>query len=104
MKITFLILIWLLFSFSGWLAVVKFFTLPHHGGDYCGQDLSWCDCVLMAIFSLMPIVNVSMNCFWIWYLRQLIKRRPLIKFPNCKFNVKLPKFPVAIHGKKSSNG
>jgi hypothetical protein len=100
-----LIVAYLLFGFSGWLAVVKFFTHPHFEQNLTnksyrqvsGHDLSWCECIAFAIIALIPVSNISMNTFWFWVWRQHIKRRPLIKWPRFKFpKCKLPKCPVAI--------
>lgn len=110
MSIAFFIVSYLAFSASGWLAVVKFFTYPHTekswpaGNSYRvvpGLDLSWCECVVFAAISLLPFVNISMNLFWLWVLRQKIKRRPLVNWPRFVFQKgKLPKCPVAIQGRK----
>lgn len=89
---------YLLFCASGFLAVVKYFIMPH----WCayrkayedGLDMTWCDIVLVAVFSLIPMFNLSANLFWLWVLRQRIKRRPLIKWPL--------KGLVAIRGKKAA--
>lgn len=100
-----IISVYLLFCLSGFVAVVKFFTMPHWNSYakeyYDGLDVSWCDLFWIALLSLIPLANVSMNAFWLWILRQQFKRRPLIKWP--KFTLpkcKLPKCPIAIRGKK----
>lgn len=100
---------YLAFGFSGWLAVVKFFTHAHTEKNWRedgyhlepGQDLSWCEITSMAVLALLPVANVSSNLFWFWVWRQHIKRRPLINWPKLKLpKCKLPKCPVAIRGTK----
>jgi hypothetical protein len=100
------IIAYLLFSFSGFVAVVKFFTNPHVKelcGVYrteAGLDLSWCEVILIAVISLLPVLQISGNLFWFWVFRQHIKRRPLINWPCIKFpRWNLPKCPIAIRGK-----
>ncbi len=107
MSIVLLIVAYLLFSFAGWVAVIKFFTLPHIETGYSGRnywepglDVSWCECIVFVLMALLPIFNVSMNLFWIWLLRQKVNRRPLIKWPKISFP-KLPQCPIAIHGRAS---
>lgn len=99
------IVAYLLFSASGFWAILKFFTMPHWD-DYQkaytdGFDVSWCEIFLLAIGSLVPLFNVSMNSFWLWVLRQQIKRRPLINWPLITMpKCKLPKCPIAVRGQK----
>lgn len=105
---TLFIIAYLAFAFSGWVAVVKFFTNPHTEQNWrdsgyhleSGQDLSWCESIAFAVLALLPI-NISMNLFWFWVWRQHIKRRPLINWPKFKLpKCRLPKCPVAIRGTK----
>jgi hypothetical protein len=103
---TLIIIGYLAFSFSGWLALVKFCTYPHvekwKSGyrSMPGFDLSWCACTWIAVACLTPIVNISANLYWLWVLRQKIKRRPLIKWPKIRFpKCHLPKCPIAIRAK-----
>ena len=94
---------YLLFSASGVWAVVKYFTMPHWNPCYEaeGLDVSWCLLVVMVIVSLIPPVNVSMNCFWLLVIRQQIKRRPLIKWSRFTLpKINLPKCPIAVSGKR----
>lgn len=104
-----LLIAYLAFAFTGWLAVVKFYTNPHTEKHWSGRgyhresgfDLSWCACIWIAVFALMPVANISMNAFWLWVLRQQIKRRPLIKWSKFKLpKCKLPKCPIAIRAVK----
>lgn len=103
----FLILLYLLWSASGFFAILLFFIKPHreyywgevHQTD--GLDVSWCELTGMAIASLIPIVNFSMNLFWFWHLRQRINRWPLVRWPKVKFP-KLPKCGVAVKGRPVS--
>ena len=106
-----LVIAYLAFAFSGWMAVMKFFTHPHTEENWrepgyhltSGMDLSWCECITMAVIALTP-ANISMNLFWLWVWRQHIKRRPLIKWPKFKLpKCKLPKCPVAIRGIKGDD-
>jgi len=108
---TTLLIAYLAFSFSAWLAVVKFFVNPHmeknlYDSGYhseSGFDLSWCECTAMVALALTPGFNVAMNLFWFWVLRQHIDRRPLIKWPSFKMpKCKLPKCPIAIRGTRVS--
>ena len=96
-----LVVAYLLFSASGFLALVKYFTMPQYDDDDDGLDVSWCEVFAFAIVSLIPMMNVAANSFWLWVLRQQIKRRPLIRWP--KFNlpkISFPKCPIAVRGRK----
>jgi hypothetical protein len=93
-----LIIAYLVFAFTGWMAVMKYFTEPDYD-EISGIDVSWCDCILFAIFSLTPF-NISMNIFWFSLLRRKIKRRPLINCPRISFpKIHWPKCSVAIRAK-----
>jgi hypothetical protein len=94
-----LIIAYLVFAFTGWMAVMKLFTEPDYDESE-GLDFSWCECIAFAICSLIPIVNISMNAFWFSLLRRKIKRRPLINCPRISFpKIHWPKCSVAIRAK-----
>lgn len=104
---TLLVLLYLLWSLSGFFAVLLFFIKPHR--DYYwgevhqtdGLDVSWCELIVMALSALIPIINFSMNLFWLWHLRQKINRCPLIQWPKVKFP-KIPKCGIAVKGRPAS--
>ena len=87
---------YLLFCASGCLAVVKLFTMPRWNSFLKkyddGLNVSWCELLVIMVLALIPIANVSMNCFWLWVLRRQI-------WPHFK----LPKCPIAIHGGKAND-
>lgn len=107
---------YLLFSFSGWLATVKFFTLGDWDEDWRvrgayrkepGFDLSWCEVFWFAVVALVPVVNVGMNSFWFWVLYQQYRDRhegrhlfelSEVKLPKCN----LPQCPVAIKARRTN--
>lgn len=105
------VIAYLAFCFTGWLATIKLFTDTRKRYSVLrgvwiqeGVDLSWCEVIAMALFSLVPIVNISMNILWLDALRQKINRWPLINWPKISLpQFKLPKCPIAIHGKRSQD-
>lgn len=98
-----LVAAYLLFSFSGWLAVVKFFTLPHWERNYFGTgykqspgfDLSWCGAIAFGALSLIPLAGAAMNSYWAWVLYQQYRNRH-----EGKHVFRARKCPVAIKAKK----
>ena len=104
---------WFLFSCSGTLACVKLFTIGHYKkhwktGEYIkegGFDISLCTLSILFALSFFPPYAVLGNLFWLWVLRQQIKRRPLIKWPKWNFpiesKIKWPECPIVFKGEKS---
>lgn len=104
---TLLVLLYLLWSASGFFAVLLFFIKPHRD-YYCGQihrtegvDVTWCMLTMMALMALVPIFNFSMNLYWLWHLRQKIDRCPLIQWPKIKWP-KWPKCGIAVKARPVS--
>lgn len=75
-----IILASLLFSFSGWVALIKYMTEPCDGLP--GEDVTYCGAFWLGLASLLPVAAIAFNLFWIFSL--------VLKFPKC---------PVAFKGK-----
>lgn len=76
-----LIILWLLLSFTGWLAVIKFFTGASHGRR--GVDVTYCGAFWLGVVSLLPPITLAFNFFWVL----------MLKLPECPvaFKARRPK-------------
>ena len=69
---------YLLFSLSGWWAVLRFFITPSYCGDGCwtdGLDITYTEAIVFALMALVPLVGqVACNTFWISTLGRMFLR------------------------------
>jgi len=74
---------YLLFSISGFCAVLLYFINPTDGRK--GIDVTWCGLLALAAFNLVPMVNVSSNLFWLVHLWRKLGR---LRLPKCRVAIK----------------
>jgi len=83
------IIVYLIVSLCGWAAAIELKRMPiwkmHLPGDVTvtpGDDVTLCECLVVAAISLVPIINIVFNILWFFiawdYWR---KGRPFGKCP-----------------------